>query len=818
MKNVFGADAKNTLLTAQIGVLDEEVNNYTDALSMYRQKADEALSGMDSDLRDKIVNGAVQLTDFMGKGNEDIVEAIEAYQDWAGKVADCTQKLEELTTQIRQLELQKFNNIMEDFNNQFDLRSDSIDLIKKQIALLEEAGELIGESFYSKQIEQAEKQLHTLESEKARLVQQLNEALSSGRIQKGTEEWLEMVNALSDVEGSILDCKTSIEEFDNALLELNVRIFERIQTEFGNLNSEMENLAGLFDEFNDIRVSDGKGAWTDQAIATLGLYAQQYELARYQVAQYGDAIDRLNKDYLAGRYSATEYADKLADLSKEQWDAVNSANSLEDAIIDLNETRVNEEIEVIEEEIDAYKELTDAQIKALEAAKDLHDYEESIAEKTKNITDIERQLAAMQNDDSSATVAKRKKLEEQLAQARKDLEETEYAHSIDAQKEAINKQYEDYEAQKNADIEALKLTLEDRELLISNSFGVVKANAGTVGEQLAMIAQEHGIVISNAILSPWQSGENAIASYGAVLTEQTSAFIGNILGIQTYLYGLQMQANTTADSLSYMFSARADNLVNQLVSSYYSEANLNAMTNSLQNSLINTLERGYNINGITTALSSIASGADSVAAAANRAASALANTGAVSVGSTEKIKFPKEKGTIPKAYVIGSNNYGNHTVFASSSSEAIKQLQAKYPKGFGWHVINTLQAYAKGGIITNKDHGLFDPVAKAIGEDAMVAVKHGEGILTPDQTSALLNLTPMLDDLNKTWNLSGLNGNHVEPVKKDNTNVTLHYDSLIEINGDVNDTNHFTKQVGAIAQTCINKTFEEMSRDLRYGK
>ncbi len=72
---------------------------------------------------------------------------------------------------------------------------------------------------------------------------------------------------------------------------------------------------------------------------------------------------------------------------------------------------------MIEEEIDAYKELTDAQIKALEAAKDLHDYEESIAEKTKNITDIERQLAAMQNDDSSATVAKRKKLEEQLAQA-----------------------------------------------------------------------------------------------------------------------------------------------------------------------------------------------------------------------------------------------------------------------------------------------------------------------------------------------------------------------------------------------------------------
>lgn len=49
---------------------------------------------------------------------------------------------------------------------------------------------------------------------------------------------------------------------------------------------------------------------------------------------------------------------------------VNSAESLEDALYDLNETRVNEEIKVIEDEIDTYKKLTDAQIEALDAEKD----------------------------------------------------------------------------------------------------------------------------------------------------------------------------------------------------------------------------------------------------------------------------------------------------------------------------------------------------------------------------------------------------------------------------------------------------------------
>ena len=341
MENVFGADAKNTLLSAQIGIVNEEINNYTDALAMYRQKADEALSGVSSDLRDKIKDGAVQITDFVGDGNEEVVDAMNAYEGWADKVADCTQKLEELKTQIRQLELQKFNNIIEDFTNQFDIHGDAVDLIKKQIGLLEEAGQLIGESFHTKQIEQSEKQLNVLEAEKKRLLEQLNEALTSGRVQKGTDEWLEMVNALSDVEGSILDCKTAIEEFDNELLNLNWQIFERVQTEFENISSELGNLAGLFDDFNDIRVSDGKGTWTDQAIATLGLYAQQYELAKYQVGQYSEAIDKLNKDYASGRYSATEYADKLADLVKGQWDAVNSAEQLESSIIDLNKIRPN---------------------------------------------------------------------------------------------------------------------------------------------------------------------------------------------------------------------------------------------------------------------------------------------------------------------------------------------------------------------------------------------------------------------------------------------------------------------------------------------
>lgn len=182
LDNVTGSFAKNRLIDAELGVTEEKFKNYSDALNMYTQKANEALSKLPSDIASKIKDGAVDLTTFVGEGNKDVVEAIKDYEQWADKVADCKQELAELRTAIRQLELEKFNNIMEEFSNQFDLREDGKNLVSKQIDLLKEAGNLIGESFFTTQIDQSKKQLALLEEEKAKLVEQMSSAVSSGRV------------------------------------------------------------------------------------------------------------------------------------------------------------------------------------------------------------------------------------------------------------------------------------------------------------------------------------------------------------------------------------------------------------------------------------------------------------------------------------------------------------------------------------------------------------------------------------------------------------------------------------------------------------
>lgn len=638
-----------------------------------------------------------------------------------------------------------------------------------------------------------------------------------------------MANSLSDVEGNILDCKKAIEEFDNELLQLHWDIFDRIQGQFKDLDSELSNLRGLFE---DSKVTDENFNWSKESLAQLGLLAQQYELAQHQVQQYSDEINQLNKDYLNGRYSATEYADKLSDLSTEQWEAVNATESIRDAIMDLNEARIDEEISAIEKEIDVYRELIDAQIDSLKSAKDLHDYQERIAEKTKYVTDLERKIAAMANDDSASAVAKKKQLQEQLAEAKKALETEQYDHSIEEQENALNKQYEQYEEERNAEIEALRASLEQKEQLIAESFEAVKQNAILIGQEIAAIATEHGITVSNAIITSWQNGEMAIASYGTVLSAQTSAFIGNIMGVEYEVYNLQAQANETASSLAWMFSTRADTLVSELTASYQSEQNLAYMTQALRDSLVKTLEGGYNISSISNALSGIASGLNGVASAARDAANAISSVGAAQANANSAINS-------------GSKYYNTNTTRLPSTvkEENVKHYTPKYV-----HYASGTRN-AKGGLRVQDEEGAELTLIKQKSGNYVIG-NEGDQILTKEQTDNVYEWSKVSPDeyegnkdkpklltieefaamhgvkpvdfskltLNAMYDVPNMarQPETVPSTVNRNNTVNVHYDSLISVNGDVNDADRIVNKMEKVAKKAIEKSWHDFDLTRKY--
>ena len=117
---------------------------------------------------------------------------------------------------------------------------------------------------------------------------------------------------------AIVECKQSTEEWNNAINELKWENLEKFITELDNVNSQISHLYDLLSE--DDQVVNDMGEWTDEGITSLGLLAQQMELAQYKSRQYASAIQDLKADYAAGRYSTDEYNEKLAE-ERRQYDA-----------------------------------------------------------------------------------------------------------------------------------------------------------------------------------------------------------------------------------------------------------------------------------------------------------------------------------------------------------------------------------------------------------------------------------------------------------------------------------------------------------------
>lgn len=611
-----------------------------------------------------------------------------------------------------------------------------------------------------------------------------------------------MVNALTDVEGSIIDCKTAIEEFDNAILAMHWELFQRVQDQFGNLKSEMSNIIGLLD---DVDVSDDKGNWSKEGLTQLGLYAQQYELAKYQVQQYDEQIAKLNADYIAGKYSATEYADKLAELKDAQWDSVNAAEEAKDAIIDLNEARINIMVDGIQKEIDKYKELIDAQKKALEAEKELNDYKKSIQEKTSNIEDLERQIAAMMNDTTAAGIAKRKLKEEELAKAKQDLTDYEDDHAYNEKQDALDKELEDFTNEKNAEIEKLKETLEQEEALIFQSFETIKANAEIISQQIAEISRIHGVEISEAITSAWQSGENAIANYGQVLSAGSSAFIGNIMGVENQVYQLQADADITASSLANMFATRADTLVGELISSYNSAGNVNAMTQALHDSLVQTLEGGYNISSISKALDSIADGANKVADAANKAASALSSMGAAQSGAYSG----SSDGSGKKWYVVDKNGKRLSDGYSTAGEASSKIGLINGGAGVKYYASGTRNAV--GGLAVADEEG-YEMKLPKLPNGQYILTNPGDQILTKGQTDNIFDWSKISPT--NLFNDTMLMNNIPALTSKTDSPVNINIDSLMNVEK-VDSTN--IKDMERVSQKAIEKMMLQINKQLKYG-
>ena len=520
---------------------------YLKAVQKYNVQAAAALSGVPQKYQEMARNGAIAIEDFIGEDQGKIADAIQEYRDWAAKADDAENGHLEAIAAISAHRVEQLEDIATDFENIISISKSHSDLLQSEMDFIEESGNRLSEDYYEELKKHSQRQLDDMQDERVALQKILDDSVAAGDVVIGTDDWYSMLETIYQVDQEIIDCKTSLEEFQNAINDLYWDNFDKLITEIDNVNSELSNLYDLVSDTDDI--VDDAGNWTDDGITALGLLAQQMENAQFKTQQYGEAIEKLKKDYADGLYSTDEYNERLSDLTDSQYDAIKSYEDAKDAIVDLNKTRVDAVKDGLQKEIDAYSELIEKKKESLNSDKDAYEVQKQIQEYNENIKDIERKIASLEGNTSSSAMAQRKRLEAELLKAREELQDYYYDHSIDKQQEALDKELEGYTQNKEDQMDALDEYLKKEEQVIADSFDLVAKNTEIIVGTLTRISEEYGVTISDTIAAPWIKGTNAIGTYEEQLNTSVSATTTNLETLKQHLEDLQMQADKTAESI-----------------------------------------------------------------------------------------------------------------------------------------------------------------------------------------------------------------------------------------------------------------------------
>lgn len=491
IEELVGYKSKNAETDTAIDLMTKKVGVLQDMHKAYMDEADKI--GLSDDYIDKIKNGGLDIEKI---SDENLAKQVKNYQDLYDKAQDCEDQIKEVNKSIKETALSKLDNIIDQYDQFIDTLSKPIDTQLEILDWHKASGTMnvvaddyiaLGES--QKEIAQAYREEYD----------RLSEEMKKQNIQKGTEEWKTYNDKLVECKKNMVAAAQAVEDYKDQMKELVYKELDDFKSKMDSINNTISTMTDLI---GDTKLVDDTGNLTDRGLAQMALYAQQLANAKQEAAEYDEAIKSLDEALDSGLLTQDEYNEKLYDYKSSQESAVKATKDARDAIISLAK-------EGIQAEIDARKEQTDAAIEALEAEKDLHDYTDSINEKQKNITTLQKKIAALSGATSGAELAQRLQLEKDLADAQKDLYDTQYDHNIEQQKNALNDAYDAYEKEKNDEMDELDSNLDAQEKAIKKYLSDVKANYKTAYDVLTKYGDEYNVTAIEDLTTPWESGSNA---------------------------------------------------------------------------------------------------------------------------------------------------------------------------------------------------------------------------------------------------------------------------------------------------------------------
>ena len=409
--------------------------------------------------------------------------------------------------------------------------------IDELISQTEAKGLAISEKYYTQQIADENAKIERLTAERNEQVKALADALKSGKVVKDSEAWYEMNQAIDDTTQSIYECNTSVLELKNSIRQLKWDRFDYLQDKISLVADEAEFMVGIME---NSKLFDDLGKITDTGMATMGLYAQNYNVYMNQADRYAKEIESINAELSKSenKYN-NDLINRKQELTQAQWDAINAANGEKNAIKDLISEGFDAELSSLQDLIDEYGD-------ALDSQQDLYNYQKNVKDQTDNIASLQKQILSYQGDDSEEGRLRLQQAQAKLKDAQTGLRETEMDKSVEAQKEVLSDLYESYESY-------LDERLDNLDALISDTIVNVNENVASINDTLVSQASKVGYDLSSTMISIWntQAGVlngqiNAINGQSNVISAYGQQFLNNQTSINAAINNIGTWLNNKA--------------------------------------------------------------------------------------------------------------------------------------------------------------------------------------------------------------------------------------------------------------------------------
>ena len=158
--------------------------------------------------------------------------------------------------------------------------------------------------------------------------------------------------------------------------------------------------------------------------ATADLTECQWGAVYAQLAMLGLTSEGYEKAVNVINTSRSLLDNVVSGIGFDTDDAKEGVDDLFDYVKEMIKDNVDRQVDALEKLKDKYSEIIDLKKESLQASKDEADYQDEVADKVKEMAKLQEKINALALDDSRSSVAKRKELEEQLADAQKELQQT----------------------------------------------------------------------------------------------------------------------------------------------------------------------------------------------------------------------------------------------------------------------------------------------------------------------------------------------------------------------------------------------------------